>query len=110
MKKKLLLLFTPSVALLLILCSCSSSTEKSTAGSSTETKTENSDAASKEDFKEGVDYIVYDRVRIMDKVGFASPAEAFSLLLPRGWTNESDIVWNNPGQSCNGTFRWLKAK
>jgi hypothetical protein len=46
----------------------------------------------------------------MDKVGFASPAEAYSLLLPRGWTQESDIVWNNPGQSCNGTFRWLKAK
>lgn len=116
MKKKIHLLFASSVALLIMLISCNSSAEKSTSTSSTnspgnnDSKTASTDAASREDFKEGVDYIVYDRIRIMDKIGFASPAEAYSLLLPRGWTHESDIVWNNPGQSCNGTFKWLKAK
>jgi hypothetical protein len=59
-------------------------------------------------YKEGADYDVYNRIRIVDKVGFTSPQEAYSLLLPKNWQHQSDIVWNMPGSSCAGTFKWFK--
>lgn len=63
----------------------------------------------KSDYAEGTDYLVYERIRIMDKNGFSEPVEALSLLLPKGWTQESEIVWAK-GTGCDGTTGWLKAK
>lgn len=63
----------------------------------------------KSDYAEGTDYLVYERIRIMDKNGFSEPVEALSLLLPKGWTQESEIVWAK-GTGCDGTTAWLKAK
>ena len=45
----------------------------------------------------------------MDKTGFTEPQEAYSLLLPRDWNNDGNIIWINPGQSCAGTYRKMKA-
>lgn len=63
----------------------------------------------RQNFTEGTDYMIYERVRIFDKAGFSLPAEAYSILLPKGWTYESDIIWNQPGTECTGTFGWFKA-
>ncbi len=50
---------------------------------------------------EGKDYTVLERARFMDDDGFTEPAEAFSVLLPRGWTHEGGVAWKGP-QTCRG--------
>jgi hypothetical protein len=59
-------------------------------------------------FVEGRDYTVLQRARFMDAAGFEQPAEAFSVLLPRGWTHEGGVVWKDL-QACRGEMvgaRW----
>jgi hypothetical protein len=63
-----------------------------------------------ENYKEGSDYLLFERARMLDRTGFTEPQEAYSVLLPKGWKTEGEIVWNSPGSSCAGTFSWLKAK
>ena len=63
----------------------------------------------KKTYSEGNDYLIFERVRLLDKQGFSTPQEASSLLLPKGWKNDGDIIWNGPGSSCDGIFGWLKA-
>lgn len=60
-------------------------------------------------FSEGKDYLVYERVRILDNTGFTQPQEAYSLLLPKGWKHNGNISWNQPGTMCAGTYRQLSA-
>lgn len=60
-------------------------------------------------FMEGNDYTVFERVRMMDKQGFTQPAEAYSLLLPKGWKTTGEVIWIMPGQTCAGNNAWLKA-
>ncbi len=60
---------------------------------------------------EGRDYTVLQRTRFMDTTGFEQPAEAFSVLLPRGWTHEGGVVWKGP-QQCRAEMvstRWRVA-
>lgn len=52
-------------------------------------------------YVEGKDYTVLQRARFMDDVGFERPAEAFSVLVPRGWKHEGGIVWKSL-QECRG--------
>lgn len=54
-------------------------------------------------FEEGSDYTEFTRVRILDRQGFSDYAEACSLLLPKGWNAEGEIIWTAPGQPCAGT-------
>jgi hypothetical protein len=61
------------------------------------------------EFVEGKNYSVFDRVRIMDNYGFTQPAEAFSLLLPKGWQQQGEISWIMPGQACAGNNLQFKA-
>lgn len=98
---------------LCIFCSCgnqnsgvNNGTTSSNASGNNTPGTNNSRA---ESFVEGKDYQLYERVRLMDKIGFTEPAEAYSILLPKGWTSDGDIMWNNPGTSCAGTYKKLKA-
>lgn len=44
---------------------------------------------------EGKDYTVLERVRFMDAMGFKQPAEAFSVLIPKGWKHEGGVVWKS---------------
>lgn len=67
-------------------------------------------ASSNPNYVEGKDYMVYNRVRILDKKGFTDPQEAYSLLLPKNWQTEGEIEWNFPGSGCEGIWSWLKAK
>lgn len=61
-------------------------------------------------FREGTDYYVFDRVRIMDRQAFAVPVEAYSLLLPKGWQTQGEVFWTGPGQACAGTNMTFKAQ
>jgi hypothetical protein len=42
---------------------------------------------------EGKDYVVLERVRVLDAQGFDRPVEAMSVLAPRGWKTESGVTW-----------------
>lgn len=44
---------------------------------------------------EGKDYMVLERVRFMDPMGFKQPAEAFSVLIPKGWKHEGGVIWKS---------------
>jgi len=62
-------------------------------------------------FTEGKDYVVLERVRFMDNTGFQRPAEAFSVLLPKGWSHEGGIHWKGLNE-CRAemvTSRWKAA-
>ena len=65
-------------------------------------------ASSGKTFVEGKDYTIMERVRFMDNQGFERPAEAFSVLLPKGWKHEGGITWKDMN-ACRGemvTGRW----
>lgn len=52
-------------------------------------------------FAEGKDYVVVERVRIIDAMGFDRPVEASSILVPRGWRTEAAVRWKSVG-GCRG--------
>ena len=52
-------------------------------------------------FVAGKDYTVLERVRFADSTGFEQPAEAFSVLLPKGWTHQGGILWKSLA-ACRG--------
>lgn len=116
---KLSLRFLPllSVAFLLVAISCNtgeSSSDKDNASGKANTPAKASSASleksSADQYKEGRDYLLFERARIMDKTGFDQPAEAFSLLLPKGWHYEGEIIWTAPGSGCDGTNQKFKAE
>lgn len=61
-------------------------------------------------FNEGTDYLVFDRVRIMDRQAFTQPVEAYSILLPKNWQTQGEVFWTAPGQACAGTNMAFKAQ
>ena len=46
---------------------------------------------------EGKDYLVLERVRLLDSMGFDRPVEAMSILAPRGWKTEGGVTWKGIG-------------
>jgi hypothetical protein len=42
---------------------------------------------------EGQDYLVLERVRLLDAMGFDRPVEAMSVPVPRGWKTEGGVTW-----------------
>lgn len=60
-------------------------------------------------YTEGKDYTEFVRARILDKVGFSEPVEALSLLIPKNWKHEGNIMWNQPGTACAGNNMNIKA-
>ncbi len=50
-------------------------------------------------FVEGKDYILLERLRVMDPTGFAQPMEAYSILVPKGWKSQGGITWQ-VGNPC----------
>jgi len=49
----------------------------------------------------GRDYMVVNRVRFLDSMGFDQPVEAFSILFPKDWRTEGGVQWGNV-QGCRG--------
>src|SRR6218665_291617 len=60
-------------------------------------------ATSAAQFVAGKDYVEFTRVKIMDQQGFSQPAEAYSIMLPKGWTFQGGVFWTAPGNACAGT-------
>ena len=56
------------------------------------------------------DYTEFKRVKIYDRMGFNTPAEAYSILLPADWQSEGGVFWIAPKQPCAGTNISFKAK
>lgn len=59
-------------------------------------------------YTEGKDYLVLERCRFLDEQGFERPAEAFSVLLPKGWKHDGGVVWKGLNE-CRGEMvssRW----
>jgi hypothetical protein len=85
--------------------------DQSTTATASHGKSENSstNASSNENYVEGKDYLVYNRVRMLDRKGFTEPQEAYSILLPKDWKTEGEVEWNMPGSGCEGNWSWLKA-
>lgn len=91
----------PVIAAIAILGACTNS-NPSTPNDTQTAKAKN--------WKEGEDYTLFHRIRIADTRGFENTAEAYSILLPKDWTQKSEINWVGPGMSCAGTYRELQAK
>lgn len=96
--------FLLSLLFMHMLCSCNGQNNTMRKG------TTSKHSAEKGNYAEGKDYFIYERVRMLDKTGFSQPQEAYSLLLPKGWQHQDEIIWNTPGSSCEGTFRQMSAK
>lgn len=62
-----------------------------------------------QNWKEGSDYTVLERVRFMDQTGFQRPAEAFSALIPKGWKYEGGVVWKSL-QECRSEMVGSKVR
>ncbi len=60
-------------------------------------------------FTAGKDFTEFTRARVMDKTGFSLPVEAFSLLIPKGWTYEGEVTWVPAGSNCAGNNKNFKA-
>lgn len=50
---------------------------------------------------EGKDYVVLERHRFLDSMRFDRPVEAFSMLFPKGWKIDGDVLWRGV-QECRG--------
>lgn len=93
-----------TVIFLACVMSCNSQ-DKSARSKSTTSKTQ----TSTQNFVEGKDYTEFVRARVLDKQGFSQPAEAFSLLIPKGWKFDGGVMWNQPGTACAGNNSGVKA-
>ncbi|MGI8580698.1 MAG: hypothetical protein ACR2KX_00755 [Chitinophagaceae bacterium] len=71
--------------------------------------TSNKVKATSSNYTEGKDYVEFTRARVLDKVGFSQPVEAFSLLIPKTWKFDGDIMWTPPGSPCAGNNLRVKA-
>lgn len=87
---------TKPTALLMmgLITACSQNSEPLAAQTSTTGKGQSS-------YVEGTDYMILERVRFMDADGFQAPAEAFSVLVPKGWKHEGGVHWKSM-QECRG--------
>jgi|GEM_PF-3057714 len=60
---------------------------------------------------EGEDYVVLERVRILDEMGFDQPVEAMCVLLPRGWKTEGGVRWKSVNECRGEIVTWqMKAR
>jgi hypothetical protein len=87
--------------------SCNSQSKPAnTKSNSTNTGKVNSSTSN---FTEEKDYTEFVRARVMDKVGFSQPVEAVSLLIPKNWNYDGNIMWVQPGAPCAGNNMSIKA-
>lgn len=55
---------------------------------------------------EGKDYVVFERVRLLDEQGFDRPVEAMSLLMPRGWRTAGGVRWKSVNECRGEMITW----
>lgn len=87
----------------ILIASCSDSGSNPLSAQST------SAAKNSTTYVEGKDYTVLERVRFMDEMGFQQPAEAFSMLIPKGWKHEGGVIWKSL-QECRSEIIGSKVR
>lgn len=85
----------PLLLCLLLLCSCSTTpnADGNDGGGFLSALSSDGTADDQREYKEGRDYSVWQRVRIVDQNGFGGPVEAMSYLVPKGWNVAGGIQW-----------------
>lgn len=58
---------------------------------------------------EGKDYVILERRRFLDEMGFDRPVEAFSMLFPKNWRTEGGVRWKGVGE-CRGEIVQMSVK
>jgi len=106
--KNLFVLFITAFSLLLSSCNGQPNPNASNKISNDSGKSDKENTESTK-YIAGRDYTQFVRARILDKVGFAQPVEAFSVLIPEGWTYDGGVIWNPPGSTCAGINQGMKA-
>jgi len=91
----------PLIGLLAAFVACSSGPGRSAGSEESPEEARDMSDEQQPRFVEGKDYTVLERVRFMDAQGFERPAEAFSVLLPKGWTHEGGVSWKGLNE-CRG--------
>ncbi len=99
-------LFTSCTVVALLACSNSSG---GTPAYSTEEEQIEGGNDQQPRFTEGKDYVVLERVRFLDQMGFDRPVEAFSMLFPKGWKTEGGVRWKGVGE-CRGEIISMPVK
>jgi hypothetical protein len=105
----------PAMLLLLLLIMATTSCSSQDKSSQVNKKSNNNSnqfskpKTSTANFTEGKDYTLFERARVSDKQGFAQPVEAFSVLIPKGWKYDGNIIWTPPGSTCAGTNQTFTA-
>ena len=84
--------------LILVALACGSSTEDGAGATDAQAATPQAASAGKK-YVEGKDYLVLERVRVMDESGFGQPITAYSFLVPKGWKLQGGITWK-VGATC----------
>ena len=93
-----------------VLLGCAMAVSCQTGPKKNDSKTSNKKNMAAANFREGEDYLLFERARVVDKNGFDVPVEAYSVLLPKGWTFNGDVSWRAPGSGCDGTYSQFSAK
>ena len=89
--------------LLLVITSCNSQNRNTAGKSNSKTAVTNDNkTSSHQKFIEGKDYTIMERVRVLDKIVFNQPVEAYSMLVPAGWKSNGEIWWATPGNVGGG--------
>jgi len=57
-------------------------------------------------FVEGKDYVVLERVRLLDSQGFDKPVEAMSVLEPRNWKTDGGVTWKTINDCRGEMITW----
>ncbi len=87
------------VLLVLVACGNSTGNVSSDATGNAALQTAGGDQRPARQYTEGKDYLVLERLRVIDPSGFAQPMEAYSILVPKGWKSSGGITWN-VGSTC----------
>ena len=93
----------------LIIVSSSNGQSRPAPVNNTRTNTNQAKPVAGQKFIEGKDYTILERVRILDKTGFEKPVESFSLLIPKDWKSNGEVIWIMPGKKNPDTKTRFKS-
>ena len=99
-------MFAPFMCLLILLSACGGLLGDRSASGSVEGEGENGQRRTASGLIEGKDYVVLQRVRILDEMGFDRPVEAMSVLVPRGWRTEGGVRWRGVNECRGEMITW----
>lgn len=94
-----LLLFIPTLLSLLAFGCTSVSSSSGSADDPRSGRESSEEQGPAKKFTEGKDYLVLERLRVIDPNGFGEPTEAYSILVPKGWKSTGGITWQ-VGNPC----------